>query len=703
MSSALPAGSPFAARLSDALRRALPEGRELPEDEWRARHRAILFVIYGHAAGVAAFGLYMGVLPALALAEGALVGAIGLVASWPGARRRFRGAVAALALVTSSAMIVQFSGGYIEAHFHFFVVLAVIALYQDWIPFLLAIAYVALDHGIIGTLFPTLVYNHGDAYAHPWKWALIHASLVLGESVALLMGWKVAETARRRTALVLDSAGEGIIGLDLDGLVTFANPAAAAMTQHAVGDLQGKSIDALIQTSDGAAPLELAWLPRGPHLVSDAPVHVRRKDGAQVPVEIERTPIRNNDAIIGTVITLRDVTERKRAEEALRRAVSTLTATLESTTDGILVVDQGGKIAGFNKKFVEMWGIPMSILEAGEDARALSYVQDQLLDPSGFRAKVDDLYQDRETASFDVLEFRDGRTFERYSQPQRVGDDVIGRVWSFRDVTERRRTERALAEQRELQSMNERLREIDRIKTQFINNAAHELGTPLTPIKLQAHMLRSEKLGPLSDRQRTSVSVLSRNVDQLGLLLRDVIDSARVQSGRLDVRPAPTDVRRLAEEAVESFHEAALQEGISLDLEGEAAVVPADAPRITQVLFNLIRNALKFTPAGGRVLVSVRMRDGSACVEVADTGAGIAADDIGRLFKPFSQLHDHMDKTRSGAGLGLYVAKGIVESHGGQIGCESQGTGRGSTFRFTLPAGSQVPGGPPGERTSRSL
>ncbi|MEA3201685.1 MAG: two-component system, NarL family, sensor histidine kinase BarA [Thermoplasmata archaeon] len=667
------------ARAWVGLRRALPEGRELPEDEWGARHRAILWVVFAHAVGVAIFGLYRGFSAPQSLAEGALIGLIGLIAAFPGTKRRFRGAVAALALVTASAVIVQFSGGYIEAHFHFFVVLAVIALYMDWIPFLLAVGYVALDHGIVGTIFPTLVYNHADAYAHPWQWAMIHATLVLGESVALLMGWKVAETARRRTALVLDSAGEGIVGLDLGGKITFANPAAATMTQHEVSALLGKPIDAFVHaaTREGSA----TW-----GLRAEEGVELARKDGTSLSVEVERTPIRNNDVVIGHVMTLRDVTERKLAEAALRRAVSTLAATLESTTDGILVVDRSGRIAGFNKKFVEMWGVPMSLLHEGDDKLALTFVKEQLQDPDGFVSKVAELYDDAQSTSFDELAFRDGRIFERYSQPQRSGDDVIGRVWSFRDVTERRRAERALQEQRELQLVNERLREMDRLKTQFINNAAHELGTPLTPIKLQAHLLGNEKLGPLTERQRNGVTVLVRNVDQLGRLLRDVLDSARVQSGRLDIAPEPTDMRKLAAEAVESFAEAAAQEGIVLRVEGDPVVVPADAPRVTQVLFNLIRNALKFTPRGGEVVVRVRDLHPGASVEVIDTGAGLRAEDVARLFQPFSQVHDKMEKTRSGAGLGLYVSRGIVESHGGHIGCRSDGPGRGATFAFSLPA-----------------
>src|SRR6266540_6079560 len=142
------------------------------------------------------------------------------------------------------------------------------------------------------------------------------------------------------------------------------------------------------------------------------------------------------------VLVGRDITERRRAERDLRETLSLLNATFESTAEGILVVDLAGRIVSFNRTFAELWRIPDSILEAKDDAQTIAFVLEQLADPQGFLSKVRDLYARPEASSFDVLTFKDGRIFERFSQPQRIAGMIVGRVWSFRDVTERERGER---------------------------------------------------------------------------------------------------------------------------------------------------------------------------------------------------------------------------------------------------------------------
>jgi diguanylate cyclase (GGDEF)-like protein len=142
-----------------------------------------------------------------------------------------------------------------------------------------------------------------------------------------------------------------------------------------------------------------------------------------------------------------EMADRRQREEELKTALSFMNAALESTTDGLLVVDRTGRIRTFNRKFVEMWQIPPSIVDSRDDDQALNYVLEQLKEPEQFIAKVRELYTQPEAESYDLLEFRDGKIFERYSKPQQIGETNVGRVWSFRDITERRKNEKALQEQ----------------------------------------------------------------------------------------------------------------------------------------------------------------------------------------------------------------------------------------------------------------
>jgi len=177
-------------------------------------------------------------------------------------------------------------------------------------------------------------------------------------------------------------------------------------------------------------------------------VHLVKFDRDEpVPFELTLVNLVDDPTVGGLVVTAHDVSERAAKDRELRNTLSLLQATLDSTADGILVVDTEGKITGFNHRFVEMWRIPDHLLTSRNDAHAIAFVLDQLIDPKDFTAKIEELYTRPESESNDIIEFRDGRVFERYSRPQLVEGAVLGRVWSFRDVTERTRLEAELAHQ----------------------------------------------------------------------------------------------------------------------------------------------------------------------------------------------------------------------------------------------------------------
>jgi signal transduction histidine kinase len=244
---------------------------------------------------------------------------------------------------------------------------------------------------------------------------------------------------------------------------------------------------------------------------------------------------------------------------------------------------------------------------------------------------------------------------------------------------------REQAARTELEGANARLSELDRFRRDFVNQAAHELNNPLTPIALQAELLSNGHGGPLSPAQQRSLAAIRRNVARLARLSQDILDAARIQSGRMSLAPQRVELGALVREAVLGQQERAAAAGISLGAATEPGLaVDADPMRVAQVLDNLLGNALKFTPAGGCVHVEAGMERGQVVVRVRDSGAGFAPEDGPRLFQPFSQLPG--GRAAGGSGLGLHVCKGIVEQHGGTVAAESAGPGRGATFLFALPS-----------------
>jgi diguanylate cyclase (GGDEF)-like protein len=185
--------TPLGGRLARWARGVLPHGQLLASEEWERRHRGIVVVLCLHVIGLAAFGVSRRLGLVHCTVETAPIAAFALVAAQSSGSRRMRASAAVLGLVTASAVLVHLSGGTVEAHFHFFVVVGIITLYQDWMAFGLALAYVVLHHGLAGMLWPTGVFNHQAAWHNPWKWAVIHGLFVLAASVAHIVNWRLSE------------------------------------------------------------------------------------------------------------------------------------------------------------------------------------------------------------------------------------------------------------------------------------------------------------------------------------------------------------------------------------------------------------------------------------------------------------------------------------------------------------------------------
>jgi diguanylate cyclase (GGDEF)-like protein/PAS domain S-box-containing protein len=182
---------------------ALPEGRGLDEEMWRSRHRVVVGILCAHVPALALFGILRGFGVGHSILETAAVGAFAVVAAQPRGGRRLRSVVASTGLMACSALLVHMWSGAIEAHFHFFVMVALLSVYQDWVPFLIALGFVVVHHGLVGALQPTAVYDHADAVQNPWIWALIHGGFVLGAAAANTYGWLASEQDHRRVADVM--------------------------------------------------------------------------------------------------------------------------------------------------------------------------------------------------------------------------------------------------------------------------------------------------------------------------------------------------------------------------------------------------------------------------------------------------------------------------------------------------------------------
>ncbi len=254
-------------------------------------------------------------------------------------------------------------------------------------------------------------------------------------------------------------------------------------------------------------------------------------------------------------------------------------------------------------------------------------------------------------------------------------DNVIGFLHLARDVTEKKRYE-------------QRLKELDKMKSAFVSNVSHELRTPLTAIKASADNMLDRLIGDLNGKQVGYLTRIKSNSDRLARLINDLLDLSTIEAGKIDLRPTNLPLVTLVKEAAESLRPVAAEKLINLTvMSADPGVIAwADRDKVIQVLMNLIGNALKFTPARGKVTIAVAKNSAAWMqISVTDTGPGIPAEEVNKVFGRFYQIGQAGTQKTQGTGLGLAISKALVEMHGGKIWVESE-AGKGSTFSFTLPA-----------------
>jgi len=505
------------------------------------------------------------------LADIGLIAAPAVVAVLAAGRRRALSTISAsIGLMTASAVLVHLSGGVIEAHFHFFVMVGLVVLYQAWIPYLVAIAFVVAHHTVMGSLFPQLVFDHRAAQDRPLTWAAIHGVGILAMSLAGVVNWRVNEQDRAQLA----------------------------------------SVNALLE------------------------------------------------------------------------------ATLESTADGILVTDQNGRITGSNAGFADLYGLPPSLLASADDSAVIAYVADQLVDPEAYVRSTQALYAQPESESEQILVFKDGRHVERTSKPQWIDGQIVGRVWTFHDVTNRIDLETKLSE-----ALRKAL-ESSQLKSEFMATMSHEIRTPLNGIiGLSALLLDTD----IEGTQREYVDGVHVSGEALLRIVNDVLDFSKIEAGKLELETVDFDVMSAIDDVVALVGESARRKGLALTVDNDVdglTELRGDVGRLRQILLNLLTNAVKFTDAGTIVLrvacssvLTPNDRSDTAVrlhIEIADTGVGIDEADQARLFEPFTQVDASTTRRHGGTGLGLAICARLAGEMGGTISVSSR-VGNGSVFSVDIP------------------
>ena len=402
-------------------------------------------------------------------------------------------------------------------------------------------------------------------------------------------------------------------------------------------------------------------------------------------IEIIKSPLYGDqNTIQGILAVAIDVSAKFEKEKELARSFSLLSSTIESTADGILVTDLKGKIVMFNQRFLEKWRLPPGI-DNKECEELLYQVSPQLTDPKGFIDRVRELQQKHEEISEDLIQFNDGRLYERYSHPQVMNGEIVGRVWSYRDITRQKMQEVII------QQTNARLKEKNAQLEKYIESnmqlenfaylASHDLKTPIRNIINFTQLLQRSAASKLDAGEREFLDFLqeaSRNMNQL---IEDLLTYSRVNTRKHQIQPI-----RLRDEIQGILKENKTyisQKQALVKIDRMPDTILADRIQMKQLFQNLILNAVKFSKPATTPEVRVvgEEKQDHWLFSIQDRGIGIDAEFHNKIFLLFKKLH--AAKEYDGTGIGLAMCKKIVERHRGKIWVDSE-NGKGATFHFTL-------------------
>src|SRR5215472_182256 len=495
--------------------------------------------------------------------------------------------------------------------------------------------------------------------------------------------------------LLIQNISEIVVIIDAEGHIRFSNPQLQKVLGLRPEDVIGKDIFDFIHPDDNRrAALEYAETVQKPGEGVPSVLRIRDAHGAWIPFEIIANNQLGDPDIRGVIFTARDLRFRRDVENVIRAAnadvekqvaerttelakanaslrlenqsrreterqlqnsISLLNATLNSTADGILVVSREGKVSGCNRRFAQLWRLYFESAVGRADTELLSSVIDQLEDPDEFVSKVKALYSDPSATSFDVLKFKDGRIYERYSQPQRLDDRIVGRVWSFRDVTEARRLEEELRQSQKVEALG-----------RLAGGVAHDFNNLLMLISGYVELVLGDGL---SSQQREACEQAIAATHRAASLTRQLLAFSR----KHPEDPTVTNLNEIISN-MKGMLRSLISDFIRLDISLYDDPVPVivDVQQFELAMMNLAVNAQDAMPNGGVLsLVTGREQRATgtfAVLTVTDSGKGMAREIQNRIFAPFFTTKER----GKGTGLGLSTVYGIVQKAGGYIEVESE-------------------------------
>jgi PAS domain S-box-containing protein len=494
----------------------------------------------------------------------------------------------------------------------------------------------------------------------------------------------------RRFRSLFENSVDAVYLTRVDGTILDANPAACRMHDMAVEEIRQRGrVGLVVHDERHAAAIE----------ERAAVGHVRaemthlRRDGSQFPAEVQSVVV---DAVQGTAFVIaRDITERKRAEEELHHALADLNVERDKLAEmvralpvGVVTMDPRGHVLSMNDAALRLHGFG-SHREMHETLAAYSR-RFELRDTAGRPLPVEEWPASRAmrgepVSGYEVLvrnldagtEHVVAYTAITFRGSSRADPALF--VFVMQDVSDARRAERAI------RRANERLRDADRRKDEFLGMLSHELRNPLAPIRNSTYILRHADPG--SDHARRAQSVIERQTQHLTRLVDDLLDVTRIARGKIDLRRERVDLRDVVRRTAEDLRSVIESRGVTFRVDVPDANVWADVDqtRLAQAIGNMLNNAAKFTHRGDSVALSLECDRTNAQIRVHDTGAGIDASLLPSVFDAFVQGERTLARTEGGLGLGLALVKGIVELHGGKVSASSAGVGRGSEFVLSIP------------------